>query len=157
MCMLSKSHQCNRSITPSQVHRFPLSWKWRRWQTTLQPQLDLLHTCSLVSPCDWKEMSIQNQYWPIFEWTKWYWHYLGNIKPSIKDSDLVELCHQYGEVLSFKMQHGKPHNFAFVNFRTVEDCQTAHVALNGIIADGVALKTNFKACNKPEKCPGCKK
>ena len=72
--------------------------------------------------------------------------YVGNLSYGVTDSDLEQLCAQYGTVQSAQViqdrETGRSKGFGFVEMGSDEEAQAAIAALNGQQHDGRALTVN---------------
>jgi RNA recognition motif-containing protein len=66
--------------------------------------------------------------------------YCGNLKYTVTNEQLMELCSAYGEVKNVNIIEGK--GFGFVEFGTDEEAQKAKEALNGQEYEGRTLRVD---------------
>jgi RNA recognition motif-containing protein len=67
--------------------------------------------------------------------------YCGNLKYSVTNEQLQELCSSYGEVTSVNIIEGK--GFGFVEFASDEDAAKAKEALNGQEYEGRVMRVDL--------------
>lgn len=66
--------------------------------------------------------------------------YCGNLKYTVTNEQLQELCAPYGEVKNINIIEGK--GFGFIEFATDEEAQKAKEALNGQEYEGRTLRVD---------------